>query len=145
MNASDDSAVSSFNSSATGKQNVRCNCIFTCPWTIMYKMLHYSRPWERVVDGGSCFYFITNRAERKVEKKKEEHRWMHMSGSCNQSIPIQPRVVYFSKALILILMFRAGLVRFRTFRADLFQIHTATFQQSDWIFSPWVGIDNDQN
>lgn len=78
----------------------------------MYKMLHYSRPWECLVDGGSGFYFIINGAERK---SKKEQRRIHMSGSCNQSIPLQPRVVYLSEPLILILL-QAGLVRFKALR-----------------------------
>lgn len=53
------------------------NCLFICPWTIMYKMLHYSRPWERLVDSGCCFYLTINGAETKAKKAEvNAHVWV---------------------------------------------------------------------
>lgn len=65
----------------------------------MYKMLHYSRPWECLVDSGSkkvVFIFIINGAERTSggEKKITEassHEWVMQSKhpSASQSCLLQ--------------------------------------------------------
>lgn len=78
-------------------------------------MLHYSRPWKWLLDRQVKMSFCCSNKQSRTNCLKKRKRRIHMSGSCNQSIPSANGVVYFGKPLIAIEP-EAGLVRFKTFQ-----------------------------